>query len=122
MSGYSIEFWPGTADVKSVTAVEDEKNVLEGCSFLPEGSPIPEAVPAALTNADKIALAMLERDRLLGVAALRINPLQYAIDLGVATEAEKESLRLWKIFSLEVNRVVGKPLFPEGIEWPAEPS
>lgn len=122
MSGFSIEYWPGTDKVKSVMSVGGEEDVPDGCAFLPEGSTIPDAVPPEPTAAEKLDLAMVERDRLLGVAALRISPLQYAIDLGVATEAEKENLRLWKIYSLEVNRVPGQPSFPEVIEWPVEPS
>ncbi|HAF2225872.1 TPA: tail fiber assembly protein, partial [Salmonella enterica] len=48
-----------------------------------------------------------------------INPLQDAVDLGIATDEEKRQLLLWKRHRVEVNRIdVTKA--PD-IEWPEQP-
>ncbi|NWE50348.1 tail fiber assembly protein [Pseudomonas gingeri] len=69
-----------------------------------------------------IAKADLERDRRLSDAALRIAPLQDAVDLGNATAAEAASLNLWKHYRVGVNRISEQPGFPEVIDWPVLPA
>ncbi|NWD68161.1 tail fiber assembly protein [Pseudomonas gingeri] len=65
--------------------------------------------------------ANAQRSALLVSAALHIAPLQYAVDLGEATDAESASLPLWKRYYLAVNRVSEQPGFPTTIDWPAPP-
>ncbi len=77
-----------------------------------ENAPTPEQVLAA---------ANAQRDALLLVAGLRIAPLQDAVDLGNATEDDKESLTLWKLYRVEVNRVPDQPKYPNTITWPTPP-
>ncbi|MCF5712243.1 MULTISPECIES: tail fiber assembly protein [Pseudomonas syringae group] len=77
------------------------------------------------TEAQKIALAsaaLILRDQHLREAATRIAPLQYAKDLGDATEAENASLLEWKRYSVELNRIEQHPDYPFQIKWPSPPS
>lgn len=63
-----------------------------------------------------------ERDRLLAVAGLRIAPLQYAVDLNTATDTEMKNLKIWKQYSVDVNRVCEQVGYPALIDWPTQPS
>jgi hypothetical protein len=63
-----------------------------------------------------------QRYALLMSTGLRIAPLQYAVDLGEATDLESASLPLWKRYYLAVNRVSEQPGFPATIDWPAPPA
>jgi hypothetical protein len=65
--------------------------------------------------------AMVERDRLLALAATRIAPLQYAVDLDNATDQEAASLNLWKRYAIDVNRIQDQSSFPQQITWPEAP-
>lgn len=68
------------------------------------------------------AEVMAERDERLRLAATRIAPLQDAVDLGVATDAEVEQLRLWKVYRVQLSRIEQQAGFPLAVEWPAAPS
>ncbi|WP_265535209.1 tail fiber assembly protein [Pseudomonas saponiphila] len=93
-----------------------------GLSIQPgsDGYPIlteqpPQSPEQILTS----ALAL--RDNLLTVATLRINPLQDAVDLGDATDADTVLLKKWKQYRVAVNRVRDQDSFPEMIDWPRQP-
>ncbi len=62
------------------------------------------------------------RDELLRVAALRIAPLQDAVDLGSASEEESASLLLWKQYRVELGRIAAQAGFPEAVAWPSPPA
>lgn len=62
------------------------------------------------------------RDDLLKVAALRIAPLQDALDLGKATDAEKSSLTAWKEYRVELGRISEQEGYPSSVIWPDAPS
>ncbi|MCJ2371552.1 tail fiber assembly protein [Pseudomonas sp. RGM 3321] len=68
------------------------------------------------------ANALITRDQRLQEATTRIAPLQYAEDLGVATEAEQTSLLEWKRYSVKLNRIEQSADYPLQIEWPSLPS
>lgn len=56
----------------------------------------------------------VQKASLLQHAAEAIAPLQDAVDLDMATEAEKQLLADWKIYRVLVNRVdCSKPVWPE---------
>jgi hypothetical protein len=76
----------------------------------------------APTPAQLMAAANSQRDSLLGVAGLRVAPLQDAVDLGAATDADMANLKLWKQYRVAVNRVSAQTGFPTTIDWPAPPS
>lgn len=65
--------------------------------------------------------AIVRRDEQLAVAALRIAPLQYAVDIGEETPEEAAALLLWKKFSLDVSRVSAQEGFPSSVIWPIQP-
>ncbi|MFY3138957.1 tail fiber assembly protein [Achromobacter xylosoxidans] len=66
--------------------------------------------------------ARVRRDALLERAGLRMAPLQDAVDLGIATTAEQESLTAWKTYRVRLNRVLDQPGYPAVIDWPIEPA
>jgi len=76
----------------------------------------------APTREQMVATANAQRDSLLAMAALRIAPLQYAVDLETATESDMTSLTTWKLYSIQVNRVSDQAGFPSVIDWPVQPS
>ncbi|MGY2285612.1 tail fiber assembly protein [Pseudomonas gingeri] len=80
-----------------------------------------QAAAAAPTPEQILQAANARRDELLTVASLRIAPLQYAIDLGDATDAENADMKRWKQYCVAVNRVSEQSGFPEDIDWPAPP-
>ncbi|KJC09716.1 tail assembly protein [Citrobacter freundii] len=71
------------------------------------------------TEAEKMAQitqATQQKESLLALAASKIAPLQDAVDLDIATEAESALLLAWKKFRVLLNRVdTSKP------EWPPLP-
>lgn len=60
-----------------------------------------------------------EKDNLLDKAARVIAPLQDAVDLDIATEAEKSALLAWKKYRVLLNRV-DISTAPD-IDWPEPP-
>lgn len=72
--------------------------------------------PAVPCMTEILAMNIIARDQLLATAAVRIAPLQDAMDLGDATAADAELLRRWKQYRVLVNRLdlaVATPLWPE---------
>lgn len=65
--------------------------------------------------------AIQRRDELLRVAAIRIAPLQDAVDLGSSTEAEAALLLSWKQYRVDLNRIEQQAGFPTVIDWPESP-
>jgi len=63
-----------------------------------------------------------ERDGRMGVAQLRIAPLQYAVNLDMATEQEKSALLAWMRYSVELNRIEQQDGFPLVVTWPIVPA
>lgn len=62
------------------------------------------------------------RDELLGIAALRIAPLQDAADLSKATDAEAAQLLSWKQYRVDLSRIEQQAGFPTVIDWPESPA
>lgn len=59
------------------------------------------------------------RDSLLSVAALRISPLQDAVDLELATKSELSLLKAWKQYRVDLNRVNTSEV---DVKWPEPPA
>lgn len=70
---------------------------------------------------DHATLAYTSRDNFLAIAALRIAPLQDAVDVNRATEDEIARLTLWKNYRIDLNRIENQAGFPAKIEWPQSP-
>lgn len=81
-----------------------------------------QAAANAPTLEQALTSANSHRDNLLAIAALRIAPLQYAIELNIATDADMKSLTKLKLYCIAVNRVSEQADFPSIIDWPAQPS
>jgi len=79
-------------------------------------------------EADTVMLAFAKadaeqfRDELLRVAAIRIAPLQDAVDLGKATDAEVALLKAWKEYRIDVGRIAEQVGYPSNIIWPEQPA
>lgn len=69
-----------------------------------------------------LQLANLKRDELLAKAAIRIAPLQDAVDIDDASDDDIASLLLWKKYRVAVNRIDRQTGFPSEISWPEEPA
>lgn len=57
-----------------------------------------------------------------GVADSAIAPLQDAVDLDDATEAEATALKAWKKYRVALSRLPEQPGYPIDIDWPAPPA
>ena len=78
--------------------------------------------PPPPTQSQLTASAIQARDELLRTAAIRIAPLQDAVDIGEATAAEEQQLLAWKKYRVALNRITEQQGFPTAIEWPDVPS
>lgn len=82
---------------------------------------ISEQEALAITNpppskGQLISEAEYQKQALLNEATAAIAPLQDAVDLGIATDEEREQLRTWKEYRVQVNRVdVGLGM---SVNWP----
>lgn len=86
----------------------------------PDGRPI--LVPPPAPTPEQLAgRAGAERDRLLSEAAIRIAPLQDAVDIGEATAADEAALLAWKQYRVKLNRISQQEGYPSTIEWPQKP-
>ncbi|MBC3484695.1 tail fiber assembly protein [Pseudomonas sp. SWRI50] len=56
------------------------------------------------------------------VADSAIAPLQDAVELEEATDAEAVALKDWKRYRIALNRLPEQPGYPELIDWPAQPA
>lgn len=86
----------------------------------PPPPPPPETLPP--TDEELAATAKAVRDQALAVAAIRIAPLQDAVDLDEATAEDVAMLKKWKQYRIAVNRIDQQEGFPSEITWPSEPS
>lgn len=82
--------------------------------------PLPTEPPP--TNDELVAAASAKRDELMSLAALRIAPLQDAVDLGDPTPEESAKLLKWKQYRRDVNRVSEQPGYPASAVWPVQPA
>lgn len=83
---------------------------------LPQPEPTPEPTPTELAD-----FAGAKRDQLLAVAAIRIAPLQDAVDLGRATPEVITKLKQWKGYRVDLNEIDLQDGFPLAIDWPVAP-
>jgi hypothetical protein len=84
--------------------------------------PIAPYQPPTYTDEQLAQMARDKRDQLLGEAAIRIAPLQDAVDLGEATPEETAALTAWKRYRIALNRIELQASFPRDIQWPERPA
>lgn len=70
----------------------------------------------------QLARAVAETVARRSVADSAIAPLQDAVDLEEATEAEAAELTAWKKYRIALIRVPDQPGYPDTIDWPAPPA
>lgn len=121
MSGYMIEYWPGTRLVKCAVSVGSEDDVPEGFGYVPEGEPLPENSNPPPTPEQLLSSARAERDRLLAYATLRIDPLQDDVDNDEATAEGVALLKAWKKYRSAVSKTEDNLGWPESPQWPVPP-
>ncbi|EKQ7212216.1 TPA: tail fiber assembly protein [Citrobacter freundii] len=68
----------------------------------------------------QITQATQQKESLLVLAASKIAPLQDAVDIGIATEAEAALLLAWKKYRVLLNRI--NPNDAPDIDWPDMPA
>lgn len=75
-------------------------------------------IPAP-TQEQAIESATIQKVRLMAEATKTIAPLQDADDLGIATADELEKLKRWKIYRVQLSRLI--PEDAPNIRWPLTP-
>ncbi|MDR5857249.1 tail fiber assembly protein [Caballeronia sp. LZ062] len=94
-----------------------DDSVKEGLVY--DGTTFSEYVPPPKSAAQILADNTAARDTMLAQATAAIAPLQDAVDLDEATDAEIALLNKWKQYRVAVNRV---DLTQASPVWPAAPS
>lgn len=79
------------------------------------------AEPPPETAESVRAQTLAERDFRLSQAAIRIAPLQDAVDIDVSTAEDKARLLSWKKYRVALNRIEEGERFPLSVDWPAPP-
>lgn len=69
-----------------------------------------------------LAQTQAETSRLRKIADDAIAPLQDAVDLDEATEAEALRLKDWKRYRVALNRLPDQQGYPATVDWPAPPA
>jgi len=121
----NLVVWDGDTTVWGPPAGCTAEAVPEGASVsigyrLVDGvfiDPSPPPVPQ-ITATEVLA----QRDALLTQAALRIAPLQDAVDLGDATATEEAALKAWKQYRVKLMRIEQQSGFPTSVVWPDAPT
>lgn len=70
---------------------------------------------------DPMKSAQAEIIRLRAIADYAIAPLQDAVDIEEATDAEVALLKAWKKYRVALNRVTEQAEYPNVIDWPVVP-
>lgn len=94
----------------------------EGLSIRPGADGNPVLVRLEPTEEEIAAMVKSQRDSLLRLAALHIEPMSDAVDLGLATAEEKVSLAGWKRYRVDLARIEGQPEFPYNVTSPTAPN
>lgn len=69
-----------------------------------------------------LADVVAENARRRVIADKAIAPLQDAVDIDEATEAEVALLKAWKKYRVALNRQPDEPGYPGSVTWPAAPN
>ena len=69
-----------------------------------------------------LADVLAENAKLRDIADTAIAPLQDAVDIDDASEAEIVLLKAWKKYRVALNRLPEQPGYPTTIDWPIAPA
>lgn len=84
--------------------------------------PVPEMPEAPPVVTDPLKEAQDEITRLRAIADYAVAPLQDAVDVDEATDAEIALLKGWKKYRVALSRVPEQEHYPDAIEWPVVPA
>jgi hypothetical protein len=116
------EAWEIADDLRGVVYYTDspDPHTIETIGELvPDGA---TSTPPPPSVEELTFLAFNRRDGLLSTAAIRIDPLQDAVDEEEATDEDVARLKAWKQYRIALNRIDQQAGFPATIEWPVTPS
>ncbi|KWT89366.1 phage tail fiber assembly protein [Variovorax sp. WDL1] len=104
----------------TLVAIPEGVQVLQGESYSEASGfgPPPPTPPVPPPTEEQV---IAQRDALLALAAIRIAPLQDAVDLGDASPAEEAALVAWKQYRVKLNRINQQPGYPGSVTWPEAP-
>ncbi|MCX8566968.1 MAG: virus tail fiber assembly protein, lambda gpK [Glomeribacter sp. 1016415] len=77
--------------------------------------------PPPLTPEEWADINLRRRQARLSQAALKVAPLQDAVDLNIATDDEKQLLKEWKLYRVALNRIEQHANLSAEIDWPKPP-
>ena len=83
---------------------------------------ITKAMKDQATAIRVLADAVAENARRRSIADTAIAPLQDAVDIDDASEAEVLQLKAWKKYRVALNRLPEQPGYPTTIDWPVAPA
>jgi hypothetical protein len=83
---------------------------------------ITKEMKEASASAQALVNAAAEIARLRAVADFVIPPLQDAVDIDDATDAEIARLKAWKKYRSALGRLPDQPGYPKTIDWPVVPA
>ncbi|WP_433886688.1 tail fiber assembly protein [Pseudomonas vranovensis] len=76
----------------------------------------------AAAAAERLAVVVSQAAALRATADKAIAPLQDAVDIDDATEADAAKLKAWKAYRVALNRLPNQAGYPVTIEWPTAPA
>lgn len=80
---------------------------------------ITKAMKDRAAAAQVLADAVADTARHRAIADNAIAPLQDAVDIGDATDAELALLKAWKTYRVALNRLPDQAGYPTTVDWPA---
>lgn len=124
---YSDDFHGDAIPEDRAELAEEEYQALldgqaSGKFIVPGEGGLPVLVDAPPESEESLRARMLaERDARLSQAAIRIAPLQDAVDVGEATADDEALLVAWKRYRVALSRIEQSEGFPLTFDWPAAP-
>lgn len=76
----------------------------------------------AAERVGKVAEAEVERDNRLREVVIRVAPLQYAYELGEASNEQLTALQAWKRYTVKLAQIELQTDYPLTIDWPVAPA
>ncbi len=116
--------FPGVGTVPFTAAAQDDTEYgpeLFARAIAGDFGEIAAYAPPIFTEDQLVEIAVARRNALLADAAIRIAPLQDAVDLDEATTQEQALLKLWKAYRVALGRIEQQPRYPRDIQWPDSP-
>lgn len=87
-----------------------------------EALPVQEMPQSPPPASDPLEAAQAEISRLRSAADYAIAPLQDAVDVDEATDADLAELKAWKKYRVALSRVVDQADYPQTVDWPVVPA